>query len=276
MGGIGALVRVVGLNKIELNHHVGRIAAAGCDNGRIGVSLHNSIFTNNVRSRRAKQYAAMSVKPENLQIVQKPVPGTSQTFLGTAPGQLILRLFGEAGWGLPDDVAQRLVECLSLRTLDPNEVSVVGSSSCRGDFPISAVLNTNDSEWWISDNESMPHGRGCEYLEFSFGGLRRISYVALKIPPLPHGPLSVRLFHILKLRPGMSRQSTQSDAWVVVSPNPLQTLDREGLQEFALIPPCEAECLRLVCTANAASMGEDAVRSFLVADCVGLFQVAWA
>ena len=31
----------------------------------------------------------------------------------------------------------------------------------------------------------------------------RISYVAIKIPPLPHGPLSVRKFHLLALRPGM-------------------------------------------------------------------------
>ena len=34
-------------------------------------------------------------------------------------------------------------------------------------------------------------GIGEEYLDFSFGGMRRISFLAMKIPSLPHGPLSV-------------------------------------------------------------------------------------
>lgn len=44
---------------------------------------------------------------------------------------------------------------------------------------------------------NMPAGRGTEWLEFSLSppelpGPRRLSYIGIKIPPLPGGPLSVR------------------------------------------------------------------------------------
>ncbi|CAE7342774.1 unnamed protein product [Symbiodinium natans] len=71
----------------------------------------------------------------------------------------------------------------------------------------------------------MPGGVGREYLDFSFDAMRRISFVAVKIPPLPYGPLSVRDFHVLA---GGSSESPES--WVPASPVPLQTLDRADLR----------------------------------------------
>ena len=91
---------------------------------------------------------------------------------------------------------------------------------------------------------SLRGGVGAEYLDFSFDAVRRVSFVAVKIPPLPHGPLSVLLgmelcgsacpsiltislvgemnprrdFHLLA---GGSSESPES--WMPASPVPLQT-----------------------------------------------------
>lgn len=272
---VGSLVRLVGLSKTEFNHHVGHVVTPTLENGRVGVSLHNSIFTNDQLPRSyGREYASMSFKHENLRRIVRPEPDIEVSVWGTISKKLILRFFGEFGWGLPDLVARKIADHLCLHTMVPSEVLVRGCSSARGDFPISAVLNANENEWWISSSGSTPAGRGNEYLEFSFGGFKRVSFVALKIPPLPVGPLSVRDFHIVALTPGM--QASDSNAWVVASPNPLKTLDRGDLQEFALDPPIEAESLRLVCMLNAAAAEEGGASGMLFADCIGLFQVAFA
>mmetsp|Transcript_120063 Transcript_120063/g.224448 ORF Transcript_120063/g.224448 Transcript_120063/m.224448 type:complete len:306 (+) Transcript_120063:81-998(+) len=266
---VGSLVRLVNLNRAEFNNHVGCVATGLENGGRIGVSLHSSIFEDNALRRRIREYPPMSFKRENLREVARPVPGMEVSVWGTVSKQLIQRLFGETGWGLPGDVAGKIADRLSLHILDPSEVSVSGCSSSRGDFPISAALNANENEWWISSAGSMPRGRGSEYLEFSFGKIRRVSFVALKIPPLPHGPLSVREFHVML--PG------EGKSWVAAAQTlSFQTLDRGDLQELALHPPCEAEKLRLVCTLNAAAASQGGETGMFFTDCIGLFQVAFA
>jgi hypothetical protein len=268
----GSLVRLHGLKRSELNHHVGQVVKEVGIEGRIGVSLHNAIFS-------CGEFAAapfwLSVTRENLRKIERPAPGTASSVRGTISSTLIVRMFGEAGFGLPDDVAVRIAGSLSLCTLTSSEVRVQGCSSSRGDFPASVALNSKEDEWWISAAGSMAGGVGSEYLEFAFGGLRRISYVALKIPPLPYGPLSVRKFHIMALRYGKGAQRSESDAWATVDNHHFQTLDLAGLQEFALVPPCDCEALRLVFTLNAAGAEGGGVSGFGT-DCVGLFQVALA
>eukprot|EP00933_Yihiella_yeosuensis_P030038 TRINITY_DN23710_c0_g1_i1.p1 TRINITY_DN23710_c0_g1~~TRINITY_DN23710_c0_g1_i1.p1 ORF type:complete len:381 (-),score=80.65 TRINITY_DN23710_c0_g1_i1:315-1457(-) len=217
-----------------------------------------------------------------------PVASSTQQGLLTIdsiPGWALLRLLGESGWGLNDFVAQQVLGQLYVPEVSPEELKVSGCSSDRGDYPLDVVLNDDESEWWISEGGSCPGGIGEEYLEFTLGpALRRVSYVALKIPPLPYGPLSVREFHVLALNPTLSKKddtmeedeemtdSTEkkTDAWKLVSPNPLTTLDRPDLQEFALVPPVETTKVRLVFTRAAAAGG------FRGADCIGLFQVALA
>jgi len=156
--------------------------------------------------------------------------------------------------------------------VDSNEVSVTGASSSRDHFPLASVLNDIDDEWWISGLGSMPRGAGSEYLEFSLGSRpRQVSVVAVKIPPWPQGPLSLRQFHLLALRG--QKPTSHPDAWVVASPLPLETLDQADLQEFALVPPLETVAVRLVCTLNAGAAAATAASH---ADCVGLFQVRLA
>lgn len=73
-------------------------------------------------------------------------------------------------------------------------ISVSCASTTRGDFPLKEILTTNERSWWISADGSFELGYGREWLEFSFGGLKRISYIGIRIPPMPQGPLSVREF----------------------------------------------------------------------------------
>jgi hypothetical protein len=276
---VGSLVRLVGLKRSEFNHHVGQVVTGMDERGRIGVLLHAAIFHDDEPTQARKEYAPMSFSRANLREVKQPTPGVELSSRGTLSRTLLLRMFGEKGLGLPDDVTDRIVHFLTLHVFTPSDTVVSGCSSNRGDFPLSAAVNSNEAEWWISSAGSTPSGIGNEYLEFSFGGFRRISYVALKIPPLPWGPLSVRKFHLLALRQGMRAEASQSLAWTLASENPLQTLDRADLQEFALVPPCETESLRLVCTVNAAAAaaeGGGSARGRGAADCIGLFQVCFA
>jgi len=209
----------------------------------------------------------LAVKPENLRRVSLPSDAPLPV-LDSIGRRSISRLFGDTGWGLPDNVVAGIASWLQI--LRVSDVTVTGCSSSRGDFPISAVLNDAENEWWISESGTCPDGHGREYLEFSFGAeLCRVTVLAMKIPPLPYGPLSVRDFHLEVIDPMQSTTPT------------LMTLDSREMQEFVLFPPLECRKLRLVCTRNAAAAmmsGEHVPRSLLGrgGDCIGLFQVGFA
>lgn len=82
-----------------------------------------------------------------------------------------------------------------------------------------------------------------EYVEYSFGGMRRCSTVSMRIPALPSGPLSARSFHL---------QVKNEDAVFCRVTDDFITIDTDQMQEFAIVPPLEMHCLRVVCTTNAA------------------------
>lgn len=257
---VGDLVRLVGLKRSDHNHHVGRVVSAGSSD-RLGVALHKVIWPD--APTRGSTPKPLALKPENLRFLR--MPGAVVPVLGSLPSYAVTRLLGESGWGLPENVALQVAELLQIEKVKSQEVSVVGCSSTRGDFPLSVVLDLNKADtWWISDSGTMTMGQGSEYLEFSLGGHRRLSFLGLRIPPLPQGPLSVRDFHLLA-------KASEED-WVPASLNPLQTLDRSDLQEFVLVPPVETTAIRLVCTSNAVAETRAALR----ADCIGLFHVALA
>lgn len=95
--------------------------------------------------------------------------------------------------------------------------------------------------------------------------------MSMSIPVLPHGPLSVRHFVLetsdggvcagVDARTGVdaggggSAQLSTINLDMEWKRNPghtFITLDEEGLQQFAVMPPIEAEYVRLVCLRNAA------------------------
>lgn len=263
---VGQLVRLVNLQRAELNHHLGRIEELTKSNGRAGVRLHNAIW----KDQESKEESPMlAVKPENLRRVSLPTDAPLPV-LDSIGRRSISRLLGDTGWGLPDNVVAGIASWLQICRVHLSDVTVTGCSSSRGDFPISAVLNDQENEWWISNSGTCPDGHGHEYLEFSFGAERRVTVVAVKIPALPYGPLSVRDFHLEVIEPMKS-----------LTPKQLMTLDSREMQEFVLFPPLECRKLRLVCTRNAAAAmmsAEHVPRSLLGrgGDCIGLFQVGFA
>lgn len=276
----GTVVRLVGLQKGELNHHLGQVVASQkIQAGRVGVALHGVAWPTAGINRRGGEYAPMAFKPENLRRVRLPSPTRRcRAIWGSVAPDVLSRLFGESGFGLPANVAELIADHLRIWPVDFSKISVSGASSSHDDFPLSSVLNDLDDEWWISSTGSMPGGSGSEYLEFSLGSRpRQVSVIAMKIPPWPHGPLSVRQFHLLALRG--DKPTSHPDAWVLASPRPMETLDRATLQEFALVPPLETTAVRLVCTLNAEAAAAAASRPrrrAFAANCVGLFQVRLA
>ena len=102
---------------------------------------------------------------------------------------------------------------------------------------------------------------------------RRLNFIGMEIPPMPQGPLSVRKWHVEVPAVAGEDDCAGSDCgsgWKVASEQ-FTTLDREGLQEFALVPPIEAATVRVVCTENALAGSEEPW-----CDCIGLFQLRFA
>lgn len=127
--------------------------------------------------------------------------------------------------------------------------------------------------WWVSAPGSCPGGRGAEWVayELSATGVVRVEYVSLIIPPLPQGPLSVRIFHLEK--------ATQaSGPWERCSPD-FHTFDVEGAQEWGLFPPVEARFVRIICKVNAArALVEERMHALLpsAADCIGFYSIRFS
>jgi hypothetical protein len=278
---LGSSVRLTGLKSAKFNNHVGRVVQFQPDGERLGIMLHDVVW----KPDRLLSSKTMMIKPENVRLCPEPEQRPLQTTqMGTPSIPVLRRLLGERGWSLPEGVVDLVIEKLVVQRVVHDDVRVCGSSSTRGDFPLDCVLSSTKDEWWISQNGSFPYGEGEEYLEFSFGGIPRlVSFVGISIPPMPGGPLSVRRFHMEALigSSGANPEGNEVANWIDVSPD-LITLDRDGLQEFALVPQVETTKMRLVCTQNACSaMGlhdddGDPVAVPVSVWCVGLFKVRFA
>lgn len=213
-----------------------------------------------------------------------PAPVPELTVLGSVGASMARRLLVDPhGWGLLPEAAERVVGFLRIDPARSSDVVVAGASSHRGDFPLTAALDANESTWWISAPGSFANGRGREWLEFHFGKVvRRVSFIGMKIPPMPSGPLSVREFQVLALRQGLEPSNDPVEengaedgpaSWLPASPV-LRTLNVAQMQEFALVPPVETRAIRLVFTTNAVAGTPGAAGRMM--DCVGLLQVAFA
>eukprot|EP00946_MAST-07B_sp_MAST-7B-sp1_P001233 g1233.t1 len=193
---------------------------------------------------------------------------------------LIDRALGPDGFGLPVHLIRDKVLPFFLCNR-VTKFSCSCASSSRGDFPLSAVTNSNDQQWWISGQDNFKLGSGREWLEFKLGdgnAVQRVSAVGVKIPPLPFGPLSVRQFHV---------EYKAVDGTWMRHPGVFETLDHASMQRFALLPPIDTHCVRVVCTlsavgqqlqvlADGAEDNDDAPdmnSMMMMADTVGLFQV---
>lgn len=82
----------------------------------------------------------------------------------------------------------------------------------------------------------------------------RLSAVLVKIPPLPHGPLSVRTMRIDSSSSYSSYpHNPTNDTWVPVSSSDLVIENRSGWQRIELSDPVDVQYIRVVCLTNQAS-----------------------
>jgi hypothetical protein len=177
---------------------------------------------------------------------------------------------------LPPDLAKQVLQFLVIQRVDSDMVEVVGCSSHDKVHPLAACLSDDETTWWISGENTMPRGRGFEYVELSVGPkLRRLTAVSLKIPPLPQGPLSVREFRIESPMETIDGETE----WIAVSP--VFTVDnRTGFQRFLLPNPADVETVRLVCLSNQidpyVNVEDEVLASHHVQrrfECVGFFSL---
>lgn len=300
----GTFVRVVGLQRTEFNNHVGVVLLRIATPGRVAVRLHGVFWAADDKHPTSRRNV-IALRPQNLRQITQPSKRSKKVpCLDCLPMATMAALLGPRGWNLPDIAASQACDFLQVKRPSQVQVEVSKCSSTRGDFPLSCVISEDDSKWWISAAGSMPNGHGNEYLEFSFGAVpHRVEIVAVKIPPLPMGPLSVRHFHLQALPLGADAKEPavwESSTAVALALLPddsfatsaeisteggsngmeagfapghrFTTLDVAGLQEFAVVPPLETTTVRLVCT-EAAAAGPGV--NFPI-DCVGLFRVCFA
>lgn len=176
-----------------------------------------------------------------------------------------------------EDVMCVLFDYLIVKPVTHSEIRVSrASSTADPSRPIDQVLNAKENEWWISNIGTMPRGIGCEFLEFTFPKIRRVSFVAIRIPELPHGPLSVRHFYLewFDSRTGRTRRSPENED------NTFETLNMATLQVMRIPVPFDTNRVRFVCTRTAHSFAVASISTYGHMDdmytSVGMFQVSFA
>ena len=147
---------------------------------------------------------------------------------------------------LHPELCRRVADFFVIQPVQPDQVTVVGCSSSDGVHPVAACLTPDESTWWISGADSMPRGKGREYVEFQLSPqpLVRLNAVSLKIPPLPAGPLSVRDFEL--------QAPDAQGVWTAVSPV-FRLQNIAGMQRFELPEKLDLIKVRVVCLSNQLS-----------------------
>ena len=167
---------------------------------------------------------------------------------------------------LPAELCERIAEYFEIQFVDMEHVVATGCSSQQLNadgkplIPLSACLTEDENTFWIS-------GEGLDvrsqYVEFSVTGpgstVCRLRAVSIKIPPLPHGPLSVRDFIV---QAGDETTATDDD-WESLTPV-LTAANRTGWQRFVL-ESVDVRYVRILCLTNqlgafGASIGDAALR----------------
>jgi hypothetical protein len=187
---------------------------------------------------------------------------------------------------LPAELFRKIASYHTLKRVEPSQVQAVRASSTMGDsISLSDVLNaSDDSTWWMSRRGSMPRGHGREWVHFQLAskeGVRRLSGLEIKIPPIPMGPLSVREFYLesrIKVESRVvNNNNVLVEEWVRISPN-WMVENKTGLQRFELLFSVDATDVRLICLSNQISTylgngaDDDLVDRF---DSVGMYAVVF-
>jgi hypothetical protein len=205
------------------------------------------------------EFTIRAVPCSHLKVLKMPKEGERMTVMGCASEATLKRLLGSLKWGgknesltsLTPELITHIIDFLVVSPADPTKIRAISCSSiAQHDSSVCAVqhaLDPSTNNWWISANETMPRGVGQEWISFELaepGMPCRVERVEMRIPRMPHGPLSVRTFHL-------ECGATRDGPWKRASKQ-FQTLDVNGVQSFAIWPPIDATHVRVVCTRNAA------------------------
>eukprot|EP00873_Tetraselmis_striata_P015801 jgi/Tetstr1/436065/TSEL_024942.t1 len=268
----GARVVLQGLNKGSFNNHVAVVLKPP------------SLLEPRVSVRIAGTTKEIKVRPECCYVATPPrcedTPESEILRGGQSAGSVmeVLREVSEETF-IPE-VMDAVLSFLRIRNVDMAHVLACGVSSEAEAHPLSeytykaeCTLEPGDASCWISKNRSSE----TEWIVYSMGSEpRRLDYVAMSIPVLPLGPLSVRCFHL-------ESSDSAEGPWTADERHKYETLDVEGLQECAVSPPIEAQFVRLVCTESATdhALGSSFAYAYSVTqqrsiDPIGFWQISFA
>jgi hypothetical protein len=156
---------------------------------------------------------------------------------------------------------RRVASFLTVRNVSHADVRVAGCSSHDNRHPLSSCLTPGEDTWWISAPQTMNRGRGSEHVDFKLcpagESARRLAAFAIKIPPLPVGPLSVRDFELKQRVERFDEDGTSSCSYETIGLSSNSVHNAAGWQHFRLIEPVDANVVRLVCLNNQMSRFTD-------------------
>ena len=249
-------------NRSDLNNHV--VERSGDEkDGRVPVVV--------LSSGQQLSVPAASCEPlddaPDVRIPHRTAGGDAAALRALLEGAFRANLSDEqAGIDLSDFV-DLIVSMLVLPPVDLRQVAATGASSSNDYGPChpSNTLKMSRQNWWISADQPETGGSG-EWVEYCLGEHRAVvDFFMMTIPPLPSGPLSVRVFKL-------EARNEPEAPWERASED-LMTLDVPRQQWWALVPPIEARYVRIVCLVNAAA---HARVGFRPPDSIGFFEAGFA
>lgn len=177
------------------------------------------------------------------------------------------KIQGASRLALPSGVVDIVTAFLLIAPVSSEDVIAVAASSFfEGDqCSLANSLTSSTQSWWISKPAGRVRSESfTEWVTYQLGTAPVcVGCVGMRIPPLPHGPLSVRVFHL-------EAADNRQGPWERVSRD-LTTLDQDGLQQWVLPTPLEVCFLRIVCTRNAAGDERKSPGA-----CIGYYQVKFS
>eukprot|EP00186_Timspurckia_oligopyrenoides_P004459 CAMPEP_0182442100 /NCGR_PEP_ID=MMETSP1172-20130603/1065_1 /TAXON_ID=708627 /ORGANISM="Timspurckia oligopyrenoides, Strain CCMP3278" /LENGTH=305 /DNA_ID=CAMNT_0024636799 /DNA_START=63 /DNA_END=977 /DNA_ORIENTATION=+ len=277
----GDIVQLVNMRDTKYNNHLVTII----DNKSSLTSHKYSVFLHSSRRvlRRKKynlqyhstDYYISNLIRDRIQIGEENVE-QFQLSLSCEPFSVMYSTLLDIGF--PSDIVLKILGCLEILQFDMNEVTAVLCSSQANPSPFYSfsmhnTLERNTFDCWISqprsdfgmdfmevdENQSEHHPEWIMYRMVSESNARlqkkvAIHSVTICIPPLPHGPLSVRKFYL-----EVVDYNSATEISTNIRSNEFTTLDSMHEQSFAISPPLEATYLKVVFTQNARNRPEDPV-----------------
>ena len=222
-------------------------------NTRISVKMLSSGKKISVKIENLKVFDAVQFVEESERLRQMPAP-RQVSLPGTVPQAEIWDLV-EDGMNLPQGIGKHVSEFLLVREISHTNVVARACSSSSNQHPISEVLNSRETTWWISN------GHCPQWVEFQVEHPTFLRQINIKIPKLPFGPLSVRSFRISYLAHGDDADKFIDDDRI------FETVDTDRFQVFAVDPPImlfgKSPKFRIVCL-STAKPGQGAVGYFSI------------